>query len=276
MSSAFAARLCPPSLSAALPSPPHARHAATAARPVPAPSSPRAPRPRRSPPAPADAPDIGCPFTCGRLPSHGLAPPRPAPPRAVHARSALDNHTARWGGLPGMSLFRPKFGPGAPPGGPGRAPPPGPVRLVERGSAQGGARLPLRPADVPAAEAVVRGDGRCRVELTTSTTSPTSVRSKNQPAGVSALPPFTSRSPTQPWLTLLVAEDVRGGPVVAVQEGARLSVSRIACGTSLMSYSPPKPTVLPFIRVTSCSSRDDHLPVVRGGLRGARGDRHRR
>ncbi len=31
-------------------------------------------------------------------------------------------------------------------------------------------------------------------------------------------------------------------------------VRRMACGTSLMSYSPPKPTVSPFIRVTlSCS-----------------------
>lgn len=39
------------------------------------------------------------------------------------------------------------------------------------------------------------------------------------------------------------------------------SVRRIACGTSGMSYSPPKPTVRLFIRVTSSISMTTIFPL---------------
>ncbi len=38
-------------------------------------------------------------------------------------------------------------------------------------------------------------------------------------------------------------------------------VSRMACGTSGMSYSPPKPTVSPFIRVLMYFSEITILPL---------------
>lgn len=46
----------------------------------------RSPGPCRFPLAPADAPDIGCPFTVVVSPRTARLPPWPAPPRAEHAR----------------------------------------------------------------------------------------------------------------------------------------------------------------------------------------------
>ncbi len=195
VSSTFAPA-CFPLLSAAAPLPPHAVTSNSSA-PSTSARRPWAPRPRRSPLAPAHAPDIGCPFTV--VVSPRTAWPRHGPhPRALYMRARRKIITPCVGRTPPECHRSVPTRPACTPSGPGAHASgtfPGRTGVQRRAEPAFHCGQPRFHPPSPLSGATVRS-----VELTTSTTSPTSVRSKNQPAGVSELPPFTSRSPMQPWL----------------------------------------------------------------------------
>ena len=229
------------------PPPPHAVTATAAHAERAVPAGPLAPPRSRPAVPPAEAPDIGRAFTVF-LPSPG---PDSGPlPRARHTRatgrilthkvehSLAANVTVQ---VPTRSVVRDEVTGSA-------APDCRPVAVTSR----------RRPPSTPSSPCSSRR-ARCRERpvlsllWTTSTTSPTRLRSKNQPAGVSELPPFTSLSPTQPWLTLVRAEGVRAPSSCRAGRcrswSAASRAGRPGCRTRRRSRR-----CAPFIRVTLVAS----------------------
>src|SRR5690606_27577348 len=197
------------------------------------------------------------------LPSAGLA--GPAPPRAPRAlRRIVTPGQGRWAGCEGHRSV-----PTSTVGGPVGTGRPG----TGRGSLHRAARAPFLPVHVPAAEAVVGGD--LLVLAVDHLDDVTAGAAVEEPArrGVRAAA-LDVAQPDAAVADVGGAEDVRVGPVVAVQEGARLGQPdgvRHVGDVVLAAEADGAAVHAGDLEHLG----DDHRAVVGGGLRRPGGHRDR-